>query len=278
MNPATQTILLGVISSLIAYVISLLLSRYEKMFDKFNQHYSVLPLVIIWLFWAGTLILYFYLIQDEQVALKWNLLFAVIIAIGSFLTTWKRFKQYWKVGIRAVENSTRKKKDYVNDLKICKNKLEFLGVGASKLSETDEFETALHRCHISGEKVRFLLCNPRDKQLQGAALTADRDREKYEGVVLGSLRRINDLKNNRNFNIEVRFYKEFPIFRLMFIDDSLCIMSVNVLGAGDGRQLPHIYLSKVKNPSSLYRGMEQYYNEVWDASEEIDLDFILNSG
>ena len=55
-----------------------------------------------------------------------------------------------------------------------------------------------------------------------------------------SLRFIASLRDREQKNITVRFYQQFPAFRLMFIDDAICLMSYYIMGKGDGSKLPPI--------------------------------------
>jgi len=118
----------------------------------------------------------------------------------------------------------------------------FLGTGAAKLTREDEFENAIRRCRPE-QPIRFLLCKPTYDFLIEAARRFGVDRDEYKTIVTNSLRKIAELKEKYK-NIEVRFYSQFQVFRLMFIDDSICLVSYNVMGEGDGSQLPQLHILK----------------------------------
>jgi hypothetical protein len=144
--------------------------------------------------------------------------------------------------------------------------MDFLGIGAAKLTdEKPEFDAAVGRCQRPERPVRFLLCRPDDEKLIEMAQSAERDRGSYQTKVLDSLRAIADLRNNRAWNVQVRFYREFPTFRLMFIDDAICLASHYVLGKGSGAELPQLHVVKPKGSrdvDSLYYGFNSYFNRL----------------
>lgn len=181
-----------------------------------------------------------------------------------------QLNQFWKVGIRGVDKSVGEGIDYLSALKLCKNELKFLGIGASKLTREEEFTNTLSRC-ITDRPIKLLLLNPEDSRLVKAAQRFGKPNDEYKNNVLGSLRKISELKNKRAFNIEVRFYSTEPVFRLMFIDSSLCLFSYYELGKGEGSQLPQLHIIKADeskpNADSIYYPLEKYFDELWEESE-----------
>jgi len=138
--------------------------------------------------------------------------------------------------------------NYERALKACNNQLEFLGIGAWKLTKEKEFEQTIRRCNRRNVPIRFLLTKPENPLLVQAAKQYGINSKEYQSRVRESLRKIADFKN-KNINIQVRFYpsqnkRDTPIFRLMFINDSLCLVSYHVFGEGDGSQQPQLHLKK----------------------------------
>ena len=66
----------------------------------------------------------------------------------------------------------------------------------------------------------------------------------------------------------------------MFTDDSVCLLSYNITGEGDGSKLPQLYI--VKHPqtqrvgNSLYYPFERYFDSLWEASVPWDFEEYLN--
>ncbi|NTU73460.1 hypothetical protein HGB07_04815 [Candidatus Roizmanbacteria bacterium] len=183
------------------------------------------------------------------------------------------------MGIIGSDAHTIEGINYENSLKLCQSQLAFHGIGASKLTTCPEFENALVRCK-QGKPIRFLLLNPEDATLISAAKRAQQNSDSYHERVVKSLRTIKELKEKRDFDIHVRFYSGKPIFRLMFVDDTLCLLSgYTQLGVDDGSKLPQVHLrnsSEYNHTNSLYSSFEHYFEALWTKSTEWDFLRYLN--
>lgn len=201
----------------------------------------------------------------------------LVLIISTILSAWLLFQevyQFWRIGLVGADVETRRGIDYPKALALCSNSLEFLGIGASKLTGAGEaFQKAIDRCDNPGRPIKFLLSSPESKGLQKIARNAGVSEQAYQETVRISLRVISSLRINREKNIEVRFYKEFPAFRLMFIDGEICLTSHYVLGKGDGSQLPQLHIIKKtadQDVDSLYYGFRFYFDSLWEEAEEWD--------
>lgn len=201
------------------------------------------------------------------IVLTWKQLNEVIFFL------WRKLNKFVSVGITDADTEVRTGTDYKGALVLCTNELKFLGIGASKLTREPEFENALARCRPD-RPIKFLLLNPTDERLVRAAQRFERDRDEYKRIVIDSLGIIAQLRDRRALNIEVRFYSTEPIFRLMFIDDSICLFSYYVLGEGDGSQLPQLHVESAPQaaPSSIsfYHALELYFEKLWADSQQWD--------
>lgn len=274
-----KALIISIIGGVIVLLIDRIWLRFSRSIDKLDQRYSIIPLGSIWLVWTLVLIVYFLKAKDAVNDI-WSVLLISLLSLSLLFVVWRRLKQFWGVGLRTVKFDQREEGEYIADLKLCHNQLDFLGTGAAKLSRTGEFEEALARCHRVEQPIRFLLCNPRNENLEQAAKLADKRGNRYQEIVTESLQKIYEIKKRRGINLEVRFYTRSPIFRLMFINRHICITSfMSFEGQGNGSQLPHIYLTKARgaDSSSLYRAMETYFNAEWESAEAVDLDKFLNN-
>lgn len=189
---------------------------------------------------------------------------------------WRQRNRMHKFGIVGIDQEIRKGIDYKKALSLCRNTLKFLGIGAGKLTREGEFENAIRRCKDT-ESIKFLLCKPEHRQLEEAAARFGVERQEYRKRVIDSLRRISRVKEKCP-NIEVRFYQEFQWFRLMFIDDSICLFSYNLMGEWDGSQLPQLHLATrqgEREVDSFYHVFARYFKDLWDNSEEWDFNKYL---
>jgi hypothetical protein len=211
--------------------------------------------------------LFVYVIVKNQ-SLLWLIATPVSFSILTFIL-WSQLNQFWKVGIRGVDQQISKGINYNDALNYIKNELKFLGIGASKLTRESGFDQALSRCRAD-KTVKFLLCNPNDDILVNAAKKYNKPDTEYKNNVINSLRKISELRQNRGLNLEVKFYPIGfePIFRLMFIDSSICLFSYNVWGEGDGSQFPQLHVVNApqsqRTVDSFYYPLELYFDNLWE--------------
>ncbi|MCU1268865.1 MAG: hypothetical protein JWN74_159 [Acidobacteriaceae bacterium] len=191
---------------------------------------------------------------------------------GTFV--WKELDQFWSIGLIGADRQISTGIDFKRSLNLCSNSLDFLGIGAGKLTrEMPSFESALQRCHRSHTPIRFLLSRPNNPELQSIARQAGRDPEEYQRTVRQSLRVIAQQRNDRARNIEVRFYDRLPLFRLMFIDGWFCLASHYVFGEGEGSQWPQLHVRRIESQrdvSSLYEPFRRYFEELWNKATQWD--------
>lgn len=203
--------------------------------------------------------------------------FFLVTATVLFFRLSKDFGPMLNVGIRGADIQVKSGIDYAKALKLAKNQLDFLGTGAAKLTSTGVvFEEALTRCHREGRPVRFLLMHPHGPALQRAARRAGVAPNEYQRRVEESLKKIGEIVQRRSLNVEVRLYKEPSVFRLMFIDEVLCLASYNVYGEGlgDGSQLPQLHVvrgASQVDTRSFYYPLAEYFRDRWEDAEPWDL-------
>ncbi len=242
--------------------------KLSRILEKRNPVYRKILLLILLILWT---ILHIFLYTHLS---GYQFLFASILSFGvAAFFTWKELNQFWQLGLIGADRQISKGIDFKRSLTLCSNSLEFLGVGASKLTRESNFDRAMQRCHRSHTPIRFLLCHPQNPELQHIARQAGRDPEEYQRTVRESLRIIAQQRNERARNIEVRFYERLPLFRLMFIDGWLCLASHYVFGEGEGSQLPQLHVRRPhsqRDVQSLYEPFKRYFQELWQEADEWD--------
>ncbi len=198
----------------------------------------------------------------------------VFLFLSTVVLVWVLLSElirFWNIGLVGVDIKIRDGINYNKALGMVSSSLDFLGIGAAKLTgEAKPFEEAVNRCDRSGHPIRFLLSRPESADLEEIARKANVDRDAYKRQVRESLRKIAAFKNSRAKNIEVRFYEEIPAFRLMFIDDEICLASHYILGKGDGSQLPQLQVIRKgssQDINSLYYGFHEYFENIWAKSK-----------
>ena len=187
----------------------------------------------------------------------------------AFLVFWL-LRDLSKVGITNAFETTREGVSAAESLKQVKHELVFLGIGAKKLTETAEFDAMIRRCQNAGGKLRFLLSSPENPALEAKATHNGRNEFTYRSRVKESIREIFTRAADTGVNFEVRLYNlsqeiALPHFRLMFIDEQLCIFSQLLWNESEGLDNPQLILRRNENTagSSLYQGYRSYFDDLW---------------
>ena len=150
---------------------SLVLSRRDPRIPS----YFLGSIIIIW-FFAGIFIHYLVFTNDS---LLWLLPVYLVWSFSLVYYFWNQRQEFRTVGIKGADKEVRHGIDYKRSLKLCNNRLKFLGIGASKLTEQKEFEKVIRRC-APDEPIKFLLCKPTHDCLVEAAKRFGVDRDKYK--------------------------------------------------------------------------------------------------
>jgi hypothetical protein len=263
----------GVLGNALFAVLALFTRYLVKRFRGANPFWRRRRIVMVTVLWVLSNIVYVVWISIGLTTFLVLSAFIPTLVLGSELI------QFWRVGLVGADRQVRTGVDYVKALDMCSTSLDFLGIGASKLTDKREvFERAVDSCNRPDRAIRFLLSRPDSEGLARIALMAGRDKTEYQRTVQNSLRAIADLRNHRAMNVSVRFYKDFPAFRLMFINDSICLSSHYVLGKGDGSTLPQLHIVKdagAKDVNSLYYAFTFYFDSIWRDAEEWNFDDYL---
>ncbi len=198
--------------------------------------------------------------------------FVPMFAVSSIIlgyVIFREFEAFWRLGFLGADRTIKTGINYCKALHMCKDSLEFLGIGASKLiAEGQCFNDAITRCHRDDRPIKLLICPPDHPELLVIARRAGHPDSQYQDTVTRSLRALSDLKIKQSRNIEVRFYSELPLFRLMFINDNICLLSHYILGEGDGSQLPQLHIWKKppgrRDIESFYYPLKKFFDKTWE--------------
>ena len=204
--------------------------------------------------------------------LKVNPVVLLVFALLAFaLLVYWVLKDLSRVGITNAFETTRQGISAADSLKEVKRGLLFLGIGAKKLTENSDFDAMVRRCHEAGGSLKFLLSNPENPALEEMARRNGRNDLSYRSRVRESIREIFTRAEALGANFEVRLYDltqeiALPHFRLMFIDERLCIFSQLLWSASEGLDNPQLVLRRNENSagSSLYQGYRDYFDDLWE--------------
>src|SRR5260221_988401 len=177
-----------------------------------------------WAGWAAILSLAWYCHRQALLSIIWTLFIGSLTTLLLALGLRRERTRLWAVGVGGADAAiVRGRLSYGKALEHCRNEVSLLGTGAGKLTREPAFEQALLRCGPDSE-LKFLLLEPTAQALTDSARRAGKDREEYRRIVVESLRKLASLHHDRGLrNLQVRFHSGQSPFRLMFIDDRICL-------------------------------------------------------
>jgi hypothetical protein len=268
-------IITGLVVNIILAIVTFL---YKKMRIYVEKAHPLLRPIVLALF-AVT-----FVVLNVTFEYYYSNISAIIFLVLSFsIFVWLAFtevRSFWRLGILGGDRTIEKGVNYRKALSLCKDSMEFLGIGAGKLiAERDDFLSAIRRCNRNDRPIRFLLCPPDHPRLLEIARQASKPEEEYQETVKKSLRVLRNLRYNESRNIQVKFYSQLPLFRLMFINDSICLASHYILGEGSGSQLPQLHILRKpffrRDIESFYHPLKEYYEELWKDAQAWDFNAFL---
>lgn len=149
---------------------------------------------------------------------------------------------------------------------------KFLGVSAEFLLQEKNFRSIVKQ-KTTKEDCRFqiLLLDPDAKELVEKHRITEGFYKNPEAMILRlkhSIAEFKDLANECDGKVEIRLYRERPVFRLILIDDKLAF--INFYGAKDmtGVQTPQIVF--VKTEQSFFIAFNKFYNRILSESKTIE--------
>lgn len=205
-----------------------------------------------------------------------NQILAIIIAcVGMIAAPWWQLRNFRRMGLSAAFTKTSQGIGFEASLSLATRNFDFLGIGANKLIKCSNFEDAMARCGSSGRIARFLLSHPENPSLERMARRNGVDPQEYKERVRNTIDEIKKIQRKRGLNIEVRLYRgaedqDFQRFRLLFIDEELCLLGWTVWGSHEGKENPQVVLYNKKNSAesdqTMYKAFSDYYELLWRES------------
>lgn len=152
-----------------------------------------------------------------------------------------------------------------------------MGVGAEKVTRNFEgFRDMVLRCGARGRPVRMLLLQPGTPWLRTGAQKRGLGKYEFKDATISSLKRIARIKKEHKGEIEVRFYKTTPLFRIVFsgIDDcwlsyyseSVASQNINEFFSSTSRLIKIARLKDVSVDQGIYGFLSDYFDRVWEES------------
>ena len=211
-----KAILIELIASLIVALLGYLRKKFLITLSKRDPRSVRFSLGVLLFFWALSHGINIYLYLKQLISIEVFLIFFTSISGLLIYFIYVELNQFWRLGFRGTDQKVIHGLDYSKALKLIKNEFCFLGTGAAKLTRELFFEEALSRCRPD-KPIKFLLSKPTDGNLIRAAMRANRPSDEYTRIVLDSLRKISNIRENRGLTSKFDFIQR-PQFITQFSD------------------------------------------------------------
>jgi hypothetical protein len=272
-------IITGIETNILWVALGLLVLFGRTWIQKLLTAVGATSLIRIMVFWViFSLIILVVLHNAFQFALCDSLFLAF-----AFLSN-QEIGRFSRIGVVDAYSTTVGGVNYKRALSMATKSMDFLGIGGDKITIEPEFEEAMVRCASSNQKVRFLLSPHYNPVLEKVARLNGTSAGSYGDKVKQSVTRIAELRKSRSLDIEVRYYaakhdKDYQQFRLMFINDHLCLWSWTVWGKHIGRDNPQVILKNLDHDAqvrvpSAYKAFKDHFDALWSDSETVRQDFL----
>jgi hypothetical protein len=100
-----------------------------------------------------------------------------------------------------------------------RNEFAFWGISAKSMLSDEDFRQVLLRVGRSGCEFRFLFLDPDSLHLSTKAAEEGDTAEGWRQEIRANVARVQRLCDEHGVRIQVRYYDEYPVFRVFFVDD-----------------------------------------------------------
>lgn len=166
-----------------------------------------------------------------------------------------------EAGLIAINSSDSTKIGIVEVVPQLRHSFSFWGISAKRTISSLPFRTLLNEIQKTNIKIRFLLFDPNSENVERKAKDESDSPEAWKRDISATIERIKELINKYPNNIELHIYSEFPIWRIMFIDESSAIVHYFPSGK-QGPESPQLIVDKREN--SLFEPLFKEFNEIWN--------------
>ena len=204
------------------YLVQLLCVRLGQR-DPNRRISTLVCVVLCWLVFNVAYVYYFP---------KFSVVFVFVSCCVFAWIAWSELRQFWRIGLVGADAQIRSGLDFEKALSLVSNSLDFLGIGAAKMTaEGAAFESAIERCQRPERPVRFLLCRPDHEGLAEMArsASADNDQHSYQKRVQSSL-----VEHKGLFDGFLLFADNFPHLNTFRVERNYEAVKQPLNGSGHG--------------------------------------------
>ena len=259
----------SIVVKVLGYLVRFL-SKFQSLEHKLLRHQfftsrNVLILVSAFQLFYFLLAVVLILIRNDY---AWFLFLVALLNFVPSAMVASLLRGHVRAGVVKIDSGAGTGLDYEWSLNQVQESFSFLGVGATKLTENkDAFRKMAIRCvKNGGHPPELLLCDPGSQVLHELETQAEVSKHRFTGNVQVSKTALETIEDEINCKFLIGRYQpkskgELPLFRLLFIDKKICLISSGYYGNSDlGRSIPQLLISKDAHPG-LFLVFERYFNQ-----------------
>ena len=136
----------------------------------------------------------------------------------------------------------------------------FWGISANRTVNNINLREKLVKIGHKNGEIKFLLLDPNSSTLERKAKDENVDPDNLRKDIQATIQRLKSYVEKYNIKIEIRFYTDFPIWRLCVIDNKKIYLNY-FLSNQQGPESPLIEIRPVSN--GIFGGFIKEFNETW---------------
>ena len=200
----------------------------------------------------------------SSIGLLLSLVFGGLILCSTFAYIIGRntsANDHGKAGIISIECDSHQKIGTEAFMQNIENDFIMWGISAKRTISNPAMKQWLESLPKSHQKAKFLLLDPESPHLARKAEDEGDNPDAWKREISANISRIGELCSKYPSLIELRVYSEFPIWRVVFIDEKIAIMNYFPSGK-QGPESPQFILKKGED--SLFDPIYKEFLEVWN--------------
>jgi hypothetical protein len=214
-------------------------------------------------------------VQVSPIWVGLTLAVASILTVAHALTLRSKLKTLNQVGIKRWEPAISAGTNTQKCIHLSQRTLKFLGIASSKwLTDPSTLRQMLLRHAGSGGHADFLLLHPDSKACREFEAIKKRKVGSLGEVIKSNAANLLSLREE-HFRINVRFYSDRPLFRLVIVDGVIMMIGLYSYVSEVGDDSPQLILDGSARPWSYYYAFNALFTHLWEQS--IPAEVVLGS-
>jgi hypothetical protein len=142
----------------------------------------------------------------------------------------------------------------------------FWGISSKRTVSNPDLQAAIIRILRSGGDACFLLLDPDSTYVELRARLERESPQAWRNDILGTVTRLQELARRENIEIEIRYYDEMPVWRVMVADRRTALVNY-FLPEKQGPQSPQLRITATQD--GLLAPLLASFDDVWKRGRDV---------